>query len=143
MHYIREMSTKYIAAQQKNGYISSSPDAQYKIYSLGANDYYDDGTGNGYTKQNVEKYSHNFLFGNSEREINDKIKEADYSRKYGSGKSGDLQCPKCGRWHSFDLYNNEYGMMDESFSEVRACLCGEKFIAKVKVIVEWKIGKIS
>jgi hypothetical protein len=133
---------KYIAVRQKNGYVSSDSNAQYKIYSWSDSlGYYDDGTGSGYTKQNVDKYVHNFIFANSELEIIKAIKENDYSRKYGGGESGDLQCPKCRRWHSFDLRDNEYGMIDESFSERRVCLCGYSFTAKAKVKIEWQISK--
>lgn len=117
----------------------------YKIYEFNGKGHYLDpqnpdlGFSESYTKQ----YSHAFLFGDSLFDIKEKIRIAEYKLKYGSGESGDVQCPNCRFWHSFDYIDHNDGYytqgINECFSEKRQCICGKTFEFKIKEVkVVWE-----
>lgn len=103
---------------------------------------------NGFQKEDTEKYRPRFLFADSLTEIEKKIKIAEYKDKYGNGESGDVQCPNCGFWHSFDYVDHNDGYytagINECFKEKRECLCGKNFESKIKEVkIVWETEEIK
>lgn len=122
-------------------------DKSYQIYEFNGRGHYLDlnNPDLGFSDDYVKLYSHAFLFGDSLAEIQENVRVAEYKLKYGSGETGDVQCPNCRFWHSFDYidYNDGYYTpgINECFSEYRTCLCGKRFnfaIKEVKVVWETK-----
>lgn len=136
--------SKYIA-------FKGTYDKGYQIYGFDGSDWYLNisGNGHGFQKDETEKYSHSFLKAQTLEGIKEEVRIAEYKLIYGRGEAGDVKCPNCGFWHSFDYTNyNADGYytpgIDESFSEGRACICGKKYIFKIKEVkVIWETKELT
>lgn len=124
-------------------------DKNYQIYKFNGEKWYlnINGNGAGFDGDEATQYALSFLKSETLEGIKEAVRLQEYKEKYGSGGVGDVKCPNCGFWHSFDYtdYNDGYYTpgINESFSEGRTCICGKKYIFKIKEVkVIWDVKDV-
>jgi hypothetical protein len=130
-------------------YIGFCQNGKWEVYKLNADKtwYLLPDNNTGHQVATVEKFSFQFLIGDSEQEILTQIERKKHVQKYGLGTEGDVACPNCGYKYSLDYYDCNDGYytpgIREDFSEIIPCICGTKFKANIKAVnVIWNVEKI-
>lgn len=120
---------------------------KWAIYGLNVSEKYPDDyirvddpeKASGFSKEDVKKFSHRFIFGKSVEELNRLIKNKDHSDKHGSGKEGDIACPNCGYRYSIDPYNDDG--LDPQYHTRINCSCGKTINVSVESIdIKYKVS---
>ena len=126
----------YLVFAQNN---ACSSERVYEWYKWSEKDQWwlsEDGSGNGFSFEKVEKYQHLFTQHDTIEEVETFIKERKFASRWGNRvkDSFDFKCPKCG-YHYVD--GREYSGSEYDDLEVK-CICGHhiKVVTSVKVTYE-------
>jgi hypothetical protein len=108
----------------------------FNIYQFNGKDWFlrPEDPNAGFELDTFQKYSHNFITGETQEEIASKVALAKHKLIWGNGKGTDIYCP-CGFGYSLDPYTDEG--LNENFSKKIPCICGRTLLAKVNVEVSF------
>ena len=126
-------------------------DNKWNYYQLGLNPKYPDAyiriddpqKVHGFDKDQVKKYGHRFIQGDSVEELQKKVAKSEHESLHGSGVEGDVACPNCGYKYKPNPCDDEYGHINDSYETVIKCICGKRLHIEVEdVVIKYKVKLI-
>lgn len=115
---------------------------QFSIYKWNAEEQWwllEDGSGNGFSLEKVNKYKDGSAFHqcDDKNEALEYVKYRKYAEKYGSRvkEDPDFACPKCGYHHRDDRDFEGYGDYPEEDFSV-PCYCGHRIVVSTRLVYD-------